>query len=331
MNRILYLWMALLFISLVACSRQEAELDLPVTQGDEGPVQLTVIATIGEKSDTKTAVQSNGTSIYWTPGDAINLFYGNHSAGQFTSSLTEPVQTADFSGTLSVATGSTEAGMGALAFWGVYPYNENNTCDGTSVTLTISGTQLGVPGTFADKLNPTVASSPGLGLAFFNVGSWFIFSVTSDDIASATLRGNNNEDLAGKVRVTMDGSGHPVTSVIEGLQSITITPASGEAFVPGELYYMVLRPQTLSGGYTLYRISSVCDRRSSSAPRSVRWVHRNRRTRPRRTPSCSTCGTPCTSRPRWAPSPAIANRRYRGRWSDCVRRICTGSDSGSSC
>ena len=214
-------------------------------------IQLTVKASIGETDNTKTAIQSDGTSIFWTQGDAINLFYGELSAGQFTSSITTPAQSTDFSGTLSVATGTTEAGMTARRFWGVYPYNAANSCDGSGVTLTIPSAQKGVPGTFADKLNPTVATSPGLDLTFYNVGSWFIFSVTHENVVSATLRGNTNEDIAGTVRVTMDSNSHPVTTVQSGAKSITITPQTGVSFEVGELYYMVLIPQTLSGGYTL--------------------------------------------------------------------------------
>lgn len=214
-------------------------------------IELTVKASIGETDGTKTAIQSDGTSIYWTQGDAINLFYGELSAGQFTSSITTPAQSTDFSGTLSVATGTTEAGMTARRFWGVYPYNAANSCDGSGVTLTIPSAQKGVPGTFADKLNPTVATSPGLDLTFYNVGSWFIFSVTQENVVSATLRGNNNEDIAGTIRVTMDSNSRPVATVQSGAKSITITPQAGVSFEVGELYYIVLIPQTLSGGYTL--------------------------------------------------------------------------------
>ena len=102
---------------------------------------LTVIARVGDATDTKTAIQSDGTSIYWTPDDAINLFYGSGSAGQFTTAITEATAVAEFTGTLSVATGSTETGHGAKAFWAIYPYNAANTCDGTGVTLTIPGEQ----------------------------------------------------------------------------------------------------------------------------------------------------------------------------------------------
>ena len=236
---------------LVSCASKETNSVIDYRDDDFEQIPLTIHAVLGDVQNTKTAVQSDGVSIYWTSGDAINLFYGNRSAGQFTSSITDPVESADFSGTLSVATGTTESGMSAPNFWGVYPYDAGNTCDGTGVTITIPANQQGIPDSFATNLNPTVATSPGLNLAFYNVGSWFLFSVTQDDIASATFKGNEDEDIVGTVRVTMDGSGHPVASVVSGEKSITFTPEMGDTFVAGEIYYMVLLPQTLASGYTL--------------------------------------------------------------------------------
>ena len=246
----LFFWTVTLLSVIYSCTQKEIEIITPEEPGTE-LIQLTVRASIGETDGTKTAIQPNKTSIFWTPGDAINLFYGELSAGQFTTSITEPAQSADFNGTLSVATGTTEAGMSARHFWGVYPYNVANSCDGDGVILTIPSAQQGIPNTFADKLNPTVATSAGLDLGFYNVGSWFIFSVTQENVVSATLQGNTNEDIAGTIRVTMDGNSRPVASVQSGAKSITITPQTGDSFVVGEEYYMVLIPQTLSGGYTL--------------------------------------------------------------------------------
>lgn len=211
---------------------------------------LTVRASTGELQ-TKTAVQSNGTSIYWTPGDAINVFYGSGSAGKFTAtSMNAPNSYAEFNGTISVVTGSNETGGGSRMFWGVYPYNESNTCDGSSITMTIPSSQAASAETFANNLNPTVSCSPGLDMVFYNVGSWFIFSVTQEGVVSATLTGNNDEDLVGKVKVTMDSNNRPACTILEGEKSITMDAPEG-GFVPGVLYYMVLIPQTLEQGYTL--------------------------------------------------------------------------------
>ena len=239
------------FLSLLlagSCSRIE---ETSIKDESSARVELTVTATSGEYIETKTVRQSDG-SIWWTPGDAINLFYGTMDGGKFTTTISESSPTATFNGTLSAATGSSEAGMGAQYFWGVYPYDDSNTCDGESVTMTIPGTQKGVPGTFANNLNPTVAKSSGLNLSFYNVGSWFIFSVSQAGITSATFKGNNNEDLAGKVRVTIGSDGKPsVSEVLGGVKSITITPQEGGSFEVGKEYRIVLLPQTLAAGYTL--------------------------------------------------------------------------------
>ena len=214
-------------------------------------MELTVKATMVDAAGTRTVLNPDK-SIYWTKDDAINLFYGDRSSGKFISSVgDEPVQTTDFVGTLTVATGSSEEGMSARAFWGVYPYDENNTCDGTGVTMTLPYQQEALAGSFADKLNPSVATSAGLDLAFYNVGAPFYFSVTQEGVTSATFKGNNNEDVAGRVRVTMDADGKPVAEVLEGVKSITLTAPDG-GFVPGETYVIVLLPQTqMTAGYTV--------------------------------------------------------------------------------
>ena len=246
MNRRITLILSMsLAVLWTACSVEEDYI------GEEPQgVELTVTASLPGESDTKTILQDS--EVYWTPGDAINLFFGNQSSGQFTSNLVNPSATAEFSGTLTVATGSTELGSTGKSFWGVYPYDENNTCDGNSVTLTIPSIQASLAGSFADKLNPAVATSPGVDLAFYNVCAPFYFSVTQTGVTSVTFRGNNNEDVAGRVQVTMDSNGKPVADVVEnqGVKSITINAPEG-GFVPGTTYVLILIPQTLSSGYTL--------------------------------------------------------------------------------
>ena len=240
-----------------SCSRIEG----PMLQGDSMQGELvTVEATWGDLVETKTEMQpadaSGKSAIWWSPGDAINLFYGSSTKAKFTTieSMTEPSPTASFEGYLGAATGSSDQGIATQTFWGVYPYDENNTCDGTGVTMTIPSAQKGVPGTFANNLNPSVANSPGLSLSFYNVGSWFMFSVVTEGITSVTFKGNNNEDLVGKIHVTMgtdtNGKPRPTAEVLDGGKVITMSPEDGGAFEVGKMYYMVLLPQTLSNGYT---------------------------------------------------------------------------------
>ena len=231
-----------------------------------GPVSgelLTVEATIAEATpsaavpvdepETKTILQPNGKDIYWTPGDSINLFYGSFTSSMFSNDIIEPKPVATFSGRIGAVTGFSEEGMGAQTFWGVYPYDRWNTCDGSSVTLKILNRQFASPGSFGRGMNPSVANSPGLGLSFYNVGSWFRFSVSQSGITSATFSGNNGEILAGKVTVKMDSNGKPVINdIVDGQTSITVTPEGGGSFVPNMYYYITLIPQVIEGtGYTL--------------------------------------------------------------------------------
>ena len=259
---------ALLFVG--SCSSIEE----PMLRGDsvEGKL-LTVEACWGDSPETRTERQSDG-AIWWSPGDAINLFYGNTTRAKFTTleTMITPSPTASFQGTLGAATGSSEQGIETQSFWGVYPYDESNSCDGSGVTMTIPSQQKGIPGTFANNLNPSVAKSPGLNLSFYNVGSWFVFSVTTEGITSVRFRGNNGEDLVGKIHVTMNDSSRPVAEVLEGGEVITMSPEDGGSFQVGQNYYMVLLPQTLSNGYTftMYKGDEVAIRSSLKTKEFIR-------------------------------------------------------------
>jgi hypothetical protein len=251
---------ALALVFAASCQRIEETF---VQNGTVSGEQLTFEATIaeatpsaavpGDEPGTKTAIQENGTDIYWTPGDAINLFFGSSPSSKFSTNITSPSRVAGFYGDIGAVTGSSEAGMGAQTFWGIYPYDPENTCDGNNVTLKILGTQVASPGSFGIGMNPSIANAPGLGLAFYNVGSWLRFSVSQEGITSATFSGNNGEILAGKVTVKMDSDNKPAIENIEGgLKSITVTPEGGGSFVPNMFYYITLIPQVIaSTGYTL--------------------------------------------------------------------------------
>ena len=250
---------ALALVFAGSCQRiEESFVNEGPVSGEKMTIEATLVeSTPGEVSsdalETKSALQPNGVDIWWTPGDAINLFYGSSTKSKFTANITEPFPTASFEGSLGAATGSAEQGISSQTFWGVYPYDAENTCDGSSVTLKILGTQVASAGSFGVGMNPSVANSPGLSLSFYNVGSWLRFSVSQPGITSATFSGNADEILAGNVTVTMDSDGKPlITNVTDGATSITVTPEDGGAFVPGQLYYITLIPQVIAAtGYTL--------------------------------------------------------------------------------
>ena len=117
------------------------------------------------KPQTKTAFQEDETSIWWSPGDEIAIFYGASNGSKFTATNDTEKARVEFQGELDSFTGVTESGE-LNYFWAIYPYTSAVNCDGQSVVATLSDKQLAKAGSFAPNTNVTVAKSPGLALSF---------------------------------------------------------------------------------------------------------------------------------------------------------------------
>ena len=240
----------LLVVAALSCTR-ELDIETPVSQ------KYVFEAVWADGSDTRTALQSDGTSVWWTTGEEINVFYGSIASGKFVSTNTEPAALTSFSGSLPVVTGTVEGGHSAPAFWGVYPYDAANTCDGETVTLTVPASQPATDGTFADKFFPAVAVSQDFALAFYNVCGGARFSVANAGIYAVTFEAVGGENLVGKVKVGFGSDGKPVVrQVSEGSAEVTVNAPAG-GFVPGKYYFAAFLPGTLSQGIKItYRTTT---------------------------------------------------------------------------
>ena len=241
---------ALLVMAALSCTR-ELDIETPVSQ------EYVFEAVWADGSGTRTALQEDGTSVWWTTGEEINVFYGGIASGKFVSTNTEPAALTSFSGSLPVVTGTVEGGNSALSFWGVYPYDAANTCDGQSVTLTVSSTQPATDGSFADKFFPAIARSQDFALAFYNVCGGARFSVANEGIYAVTFEAVGGENLVGKVKVGFGDDGKPVVQqVSEGSTEVTVNAPAG-GFVPGKYYFAAFLPGTLSQGVKItYRTAT---------------------------------------------------------------------------
>ena len=203
-------------------------------------------ATLADAPFTKTVLQSDG-SVYWSPGDAVNLFYGATGSTRLESDNTEAAAQVNFTGTLEGFVPD-----GSSYFWAVYPYDEANSFDGSAVTLTLPAVQTAVAGTFADDLFVTMAHSKDYTLQFYNVCGGVKFSVAGEGIKYVTFKGNSDEVLAGKVKVGLDEEGKPqVKEVVDGKKEIRVDAPGGGTFETGKWYYVVAFPDTLASGYTM--------------------------------------------------------------------------------
>ncbi len=232
-------------VSMLLSCRKEAQTPLAKEPAGE-PMEITAVWAEGE-SGSRTALQADGTSIWWTPEDEINVFYGSNASGKFTSTNVEPQATANFQGTLSMDMGpQTNA-----TFWAVYPYNEENGCDGQSVTIAVPASQSAVAGGFADKFFPAVATGKSTQLAFWNVCGGARFSVTERGIEKVTFTSADGSPICGKVQIRFDSNGKPyIASVVEGQPTMTVYAPEG-GFTPGTYYYATMLPQTHAQGITL--------------------------------------------------------------------------------
>ena len=209
--------------------------------------EYTIYAVNGAEPQVKNTIDDQA-HITWTAGDAINVFFGSASSGRFVTA--EAGEVAQFRGSVDIVTGGGEGLNDDTSLWGVYPYNSKNSCNGSNVFLTLPSVQTAAENTFASGLFPQIAKSTNFYMSFYNLCGGFRFSVSSPDIKYVTLSGNNNESIAGSVRVSMDKIPQ-VEEVVSGEKTITMYAPDGGTFKPGVNYYLVVFPTTFSKGLTL--------------------------------------------------------------------------------
>jgi hypothetical protein len=198
--------------------------------------------------DTKNIIDDSNADISWTSGDAINVFFGTSLNSKFVTS--EAGEVAQFKGSIDVVLGGGEGLNDDTYLWGVYPYSAQNKCGGSTITLTLPATQPAAENTFAKGLFPQIAKSKNFYMSFYNLCGGFRFSVSSPDIKTVTLSGNNNELIAGKVKVGME-TVPVVDEMISGETKLTMHAPDGGYFKPGVHYYFVLFPTQFTTGLTL--------------------------------------------------------------------------------
>lgn len=232
-------WMIIPVIALSLGCTREIESDFTHIDGE-----FTLYATSGEQT-TKTVLQQDG-SVFWNPGDCINVFYGSQS-GMFSSANVVDAASAEFTGSMGSFTydGTTE-------FVASYPYSEATVFNGSTISLSLPSEQTAVEGSFADDLFICVAKSKDFFLHFYNVCGGVKISLARDDIKKIVFRGNKGETLAGRMEVEFTADGKPsVTKVTTGSSSVTLIAPNGGTFKKGSFYYLVTIPQALNKGFTI--------------------------------------------------------------------------------
>lgn len=241
---------------------------LVVSEDSDFPFPLSLTARYEDESDSKTQLSDDGVSVWWSPSDAIQSFFGNYAIGRYFIGNETPSKT----GVFYCDNNSTRYGPGyydsQILFTDrrifFYPYNSSNDGSGDEVIFTLPDVQQGVSGTFNNDLLPAMAQDGVNGnLVFYHVCGGIRFSVTQEGITSVIFKSNSSEPISGRVEASFDENGIPVIdSVLEGVDSVKVC-APGY-FKPGEFYFAVMLPQTLANG-----ISCKLVKGSKSAVRST--------------------------------------------------------------
>ncbi|MBO4455640.1 MAG: hypothetical protein J5759_04265 [Bacteroidales bacterium] len=213
------------------------------TEKEFAPVQGTEISiTASRDGGTRTVIQQDGTTLWWSAAEEINVFYGNESA-VFTGQNDAPAASAVFKGTLDVVPdGNTD-------IYAVYPSSSVNAVDGGVITLEVPITQQAIAGTFADGVFPAVAVSKTTTMSFQNVAGGIKFSVSEPDVTEVVIEANGDEPIAGVVTVVFEEGIPLVSGSFTPSSSVTVVAPQG-GFDPAEFYYAALLPAELGGGLT---------------------------------------------------------------------------------
>lgn len=257
-------YLALCFCALLALASCTQEIEGDVLDAkDQARQTLQAVTLDAYDADaalaTKTERAENG-SVLWTPGDAINLFYGASEGpgSHFVAENTVATNITKFRGYIEVVTGIVE-GATDLLFWGIYPYNEGNSCNGTSATIQLQQVQRSGENSWGEGALVSLGRSQGLAMGFYNLLGGIAFYVTDDNIEEIVFRGKDSEPVAGPVTVTFVDNVPAITSYQDTAADLHLLPPGeyqNETFkktTPTDTtwYFMVLPPRVYTNGHTV--------------------------------------------------------------------------------
>ncbi len=225
-------------LALLSCNRMEVDC---VT---EEPAHYTLTAEILPDPDTKTSLSGAG-KVLWTSGDAIGVFVdGTSSPVLFSLSGGAGATNASFSGSVS-----------GSSYVAVYPYKMAGTASGSTVSLTLPSEQHYSAASFGNGDNPMYATGSSGALSFRNICSLVKLSITGHHTVTSIVFESNNAavKVSGPATVSAGSGGIPkltmgaaastsVTLTTDGVMLNDVTPTD---------FYLVLPPQTYTGGFTV--------------------------------------------------------------------------------
>jgi len=247
------LWISFLFTLLVSgCSQEEM---LKHTSSDSGG---RVFTTSFENDESRTYVE-NGLYSRWTEGDRISLFDASTLNRQYLFGG----ETGASSGTFFMLSKPEGTGTALNANYAVYPYSPDvKMMEEGVISVALPAEQHYAENSFGLGDNMMVAVTENTDdtfLSFKNVGGAFKLQLYGDDVTekSITLKGNNDEKVAGKATIIATYDKAPVVTMADDATT-SITLYCGEKGVKigasaeeATAFWMVVPPTTFEKGITV--------------------------------------------------------------------------------
>ncbi|MBR5132466.1 MAG: leucine-rich repeat domain-containing protein [Alistipes sp.] len=244
---------ALLF---VGCSDVFVELESPLANETTLP-DLT--ANFADDGLTRTYVEE-GKYLRWHEADLITAFYGNTLNRQYKFKG----KTGDNSGTFSlIPSGELGTGNNLDAIYALYPYDENATItDEGVISLTLPSEQSYAENSFGKGANTMIAVTENIEdtfLSFKNACGYLklnLYNVDGASLKSLTVKGNNDEKIAGAATATIEFGSVP-TVVMGNDATTTVTLDCGEGIAldtsaeEATALWIVLPETTFENGITI--------------------------------------------------------------------------------
>lgn len=212
-------------LSSVSCSVEENK----AAPENDGKVHMVFTSGIA----TRTALVDDK-SVIWSEGDDITIFGGDNNPAPFILTNGAGEAQATFEGDA----------VEADTYYALYPHYGDASIAGETVSSVLPAEQTYTAGTFAAKLNPSVAKTTGNTLEFKNIAA--LLKVSVKNLADKTVSSVSvkaDDAIAGAYSVDMSGDSYTAAASTEGAREVTLN-AEGAAESD---YYLVLLPGTHSG------------------------------------------------------------------------------------
>ena len=236
----------------VSCVKDQQEVIQTIT---DDPVFYAVIE---EPGNPVTRVFADSQlRVLWNADDRVSIF----NKSTYNRQYRFDGQDGDNSGAFKVVPNDDFVTSNPLDYvYSVYPYNENTKISNDGeITVYLPAEQSYRQDSFGLGANTMIAVTQGDELMFKNLCGYFAIKLYGDNVSvsSITLKGNNNEPLAGKATVVAQTNATPTlqfdsTEATKVLTLICATPVTlGTSAETATTFWFVIPPTVFQNGFTL--------------------------------------------------------------------------------